>query len=296
MSNTVNYATLFAQDLKQKYQRELRTAGLMTPNVQFIGAKTIKIPFISVGGYKMHGRNGGFNRQDVSNDWQTKTLGFDRDVEFFVDTMDVDESNQALTAANVTNTFLTEQAIPETDAYNISKVFTDYVALGGAVDTAALTAANILAKFDDVMSQMDEDSVPEEGRLMYVTPAIKKLLKEAAGLSRSINVGNNADTAIKRVINQLDNVNIVDVPSARMKSLFDFTNGWVPAATARQINMMIVHPSAVIAANKHSYIRLWPEGSHTQGDGWLYQNRKYGDLWLLDNRTEGVYINAVAGT
>lgn len=294
MANTVNYATQFAAELVQKYARELKTAGLTTQNVTFLGARTIRIPFVTVGGYKMHGRNGGFNRQNVSNDWQTKTLGFDRDVEFFVDEMDVDESNQALTAANVTNVFLQEQAIPETDAYRVSKLYADFTGLSGVVDTAALTAANILTKFDDVTSQMNDDSVPEEGRLMYVTPDVAKILKAAAGISRSLNVGNNADTAIKRAITALDNTEIIEVPSARMKTVYDFTDGFTPGIGAKQINMILLHPSAVIACDKHSYIRLWPEGAHTQGDGWLYQNRKYGDLWLLDNRIEGVYINAEA--
>lgn len=294
MANTVNYATQFAAELVQKYSRELKTAGLTTQNVTFLGARTIRIPFVTVGGYKMHGRNGGFNRQNVSNDWQTKTLGFDRDVEFFVDEMDVDESNQALTAANVTNVFVQEQAIPETDAYRISKLYSEFIALSGTVDNTALTAANILTTFDNFSSKMNDDSVPEEGRLMYVTPDIAKLLKEATGISRSLNVGNNADNAIKRAITALDNTAIIEVPSARMKTVYDFTDGFTPGTGAKQINMILVHPSAVIACDKHSYIRLWPEGSHTQGDGWLYQNRKYGDLWLLDNRTEGVYINAQA--
>lgn len=294
MPNTVNYATLFAKDLVQKYTRELRTAGLTTQNVVFLGGNTIRLPFVSVGGYKMHGRNGGFNRQNVTNDWQTKTLSFDRDVEFFVDAMDVDETNQALTAANVTNVFLTEQAIPETDSYRLSKVYSDFGSLGGTVDSTAITKDNILGIWDTVQQKMTDAQVPDGERLVYVTPAIMKCLKEAAGLSRSLNVGNSGDTAINRVISALDNNQIIEVPSIRMKSAYNFTDGCVPATGAKQINMMVVHPSAVIACDKHSYIRLWPEGSHTQGDGWLYQNRKYGDLWLLNNRVDGVYINADA--
>ena len=293
MPNIVNYATQFESDLVQKYQRELLTSALTTNQVRFIDAKTIKIPYINVGGYKMHGRNGGFNRQNVSNDWMTKELGFDRDVEFFVDTMDVDESNQALTAANVTNTFLSEQAIPETDAYRISKVYADYVDLGGTIDNTAITKDNVLGLWDDIQEKMTEANVPD-GRIIYATPAVMKSIKEATGLSRSLNVGNGGDTAINRTITALDNATIIEVPSIRMKSVYDFSDGWTPGTGAKQINMIVVAPSAVIACDKHSYIRLWPEGTHTEGDGWLYQNRKYGDLFLIDNRIDGVYINADA--
>jgi hypothetical protein len=58
--------------------------------------------------------------------------------------------------------------------------------------------------------------------------------------------------------------------------------------------MILVHPSSVIACDKHSYIRLWAPGTHTQGDGYLYQNRKYGDLFVLDTRKDGIAINTDA--
>jgi len=288
MPNTVNYATRFERDLMQKYTRELATAGLTTQNVRFIDSKTIKIPFISMDGYKDHSRNGGFNAGNITNDNQIFTLAFDRDIEFFVDTMDVDESNQVLTAANVTNTFVTEKAIPETDAYRISKLYTDFVSveIGGVQDVTVITSANILTTFDKFMQEMDEDEVPEDGRIMYITPAISTLLKSA--INRTMSTG---DTNLSRVITSLENVQLKKVPSGRMKSAYNFTTGFVPAVGADQINMLLVHPKSVIACDKHSYIRLWAEGTHTKGDGWLYQNRKYGDLFVVKNRKQGIKVN-----
>lgn len=81
---------------------------MTTEKVKFVNANTVKLPFIEMAGYKDHSRNGGFNRQSVKNDWQTFVLKHDRDVEFFVDKMDVDESNLTLAAANVTNEFETQ--------------------------------------------------------------------------------------------------------------------------------------------------------------------------------------------
>lgn len=292
MPNIVNYATVFESQLRQKYTQELLTDGLTTQRVTFINANTIKLPYILVGGYKDHSRNGGFNRQSVENRWMTKTLDFDRDVEFYVDAMDVDEANQTLAAANTTNVFLTEKAIPETDAYRISKLYADYAALGGTVDTTALTVANILTTFDGWMQQMDEDEVPVDGRILYVTPAVNTLIKTANNVTRMIDV--SKQNGLDRRIRSLDEVTIRQVPSGRMKTAYDFTDGFVPAVGAKQINMIMAHPSAVIACDKHAYIRLWAPGTHTQGDGYLYQNRKYGDLFVLDTRIKGIRINAAA--
>lgn len=299
MANLINYATQFMADIMQKYTRELLTSDLTTQNVTFLNANTIKIPFLAVGGYKNHSRAGGFNAQDVTKKDMIKTLAFDRDVELFVDSMDVDESNQTVSAANVTNVFITEHAIPETDAYRLSKLYADFVASGednpaGVVDNTAITTENVLQIFDGYMTAMDDDEVPQDGRILYVTPAVADAIKNAKGVSRSIDSGNAADTAINRVINALDNVKIVKVPSGRMKTAYDFSDGFKAGVAAKQMNMILVHPRSVIACDKHSYIRLWPEGTHTKGDGWLYQNRKYGDLFVIDNRKNGIKINVEA--
>lgn len=289
MPNTVNYATRFEQELKQKYTRELLSADLTTQNITFVGANKVKIPYVTVSGYKDHGRNGGFNRGTVENQFMEKTLVFDRDVEFFVDSMDVDETNQALSAANITNTFVTEKAIPETDAYRFSKLYTEFTELGGTASTEALTTATVLDMFDTLMEEMDEDEVPEDGRILYVTPSMYTLIKQAEKIVRNLDV--TRDAVINRHIRSLDDVQIKRIPSGRMKTAYDFTEGYVPATTAKQMNMILVHPQSVIAADKHSYINLWAPCSHTQGDGYLYQNRKYGDLFVIDTRVDGIKIN-----
>ena len=291
MSNSVNYATLFATDLAQKYSRELLTSGLTTEGVNFFGGNTVKLPFLSLRGYKNHSRDGGFNRQAVTNNNLTKVLAHDRDVEFFVDAMDVDETNQVLACVNLTNVFETEHAIPETDAYRLSKIHQDFTANGGVVDARQLTRENVLTIFDEYMQAMDEEEVPQEGRILYVTPAVNKLLSQSNELSRIMSVI-DADGDVKRGIRMLDEVQVVVVPQSRMRSAYDFSDGFVPVANAAQIHMLLVHPSSVVAVNKHSYIKMWAPGTHTNGDGYLYQNRQYGDLFVIDTRLGGIAINA----
>lgn len=290
--NTVNYATQFAPDIMQKYTRELLSADLTTQNINFVRANEIKIPFVTMSGYKDHSRNGGFNEGTVENDDMTKKLDFDRDIEFFVDTMDVDETNHALSAANITNTFITEKAIPETDCYRFSKLYTDLIALGGVASQEATTAANILDWLDTQMEEMDDDEVPAEGRILYLIPSKYKLIKQAEQILRNLVVTKSA--TVNRNITNLDDVIIKKIPSARMKTAYNFTDGYAPAATAKQMDMILVHPKSVLATDKHAYIKLWAPGTHTKGDGYLYQNRKYGDLFVVDNRMEGIKINLSA--
>ena len=293
MSNVINYAEQFSQFLVQKYEAESRSYGLLqsNPQVQWINAKTIKLPVISLTGYKDHDRNRlAFNTGSLENKWEPKTLSFDRDVEFFIDAMDVDETNIVASVANIQSVFETEQAIPESDAYRFSKLYADFVTYGGTVDTTALTTANILEWFDTEMSKMDDAGVYEEGRLLYVTPAVHKILKEAEGLTRMLNVNPN-NGSIYRNVHQLDDVEIIRVPSARFKTAYDFTEGFTP--TGEQINAILVHPSAVVARERYDYIKMFAPGSDSRvGSSYVYQNRKYQDLFVLEQRVPGIAINA----
>lgn len=295
MANTVNYVEQFRTQLEQKYARELVSGDLGNNGATFVGTKTIKIPRLTLGGYSEHSRAGGWSRKDLSNTWEVKTLEHDRDVEFYVDSMDVDETNQILSAGNITNQFEEEQAIPELDAYRFSKIFSEYTTtFGQTADTTVLTEANVLAIFDQLMEEMDDEGVPMDGRILYVSAQVNTMIKRAEEISRTIVVDGNNNNVINRGVRALDDVTIKTVPKARFMTQYDFTDGFTPAVGAKNINMILVHPRSVIAVDKHSAIYLWAPGTHTTGDGYLYQNRRYGDLFLIENKVTGVKMNVEA--
>ena len=298
MANTINYAEQFSQFLVQKYEADQRSYGLTqsNPQVQWLNAKTIKLPVITLTGYKDHTRSIGFNAGNLTNTWEAKTLAFDRDVEFFVDAMDVDETNMVASVANIQTVFEEEQAIPETDAYRFSKLFYEFVKKGGTVNTTTLTTANFLDWFDTAMCDMDDAGVPEEGRLLYLTPAKYKVAKNAQGITRMMSLNPNSGT-VNRKVWDLDDVQLIKVPSARMKTAYDFTTGFTPATSAGQINCIAVHPNSVVARERYAYIKMFAPGTDSRtGDGYIYQNRKYGDLFVLDQRLDGIAINADKAT
>lgn len=294
-----DYAELFAQQLAQKYSREMVSNDLTLSNqgIKFLNAQTIKIPRLTVSGYKDHSRGSmGFNTGTVANDWEPKKLTHDRDIEIPIDPMDIDETNLVVEMANIQNVFEEEQAIPEKDSYRFSKLYAEaktYKTAGAVIDNTVLTAANILDWFDEQMAVMDDKSVPQEGRILYVTSAINRLLKNADGITRTINAG--AAGVIDRRVHGLDDVVIKTVPSARFKTKYDFTDGCVPAAAAKQINMMLVHPSCVISRDKYAYMKLFTPGSDSRtADKYVYQNRYYTDTFLIERKSCGIAINAEA--
>lgn len=290
----VNYAEQYQQALQQRFSQGLAFNELYsTPNnrnIKWVNAKTIQIPRITVGGFVDVNRDvvTGFTRR-ADNDWETKTLQHDREFQTLVDPVDVDETNMALSIANITRVFNDEQKIPEMDKYAASKLFSEFTGLGGTPLTTALSAENVLSVFDDMMVRMDEAEVPQDGRILYVTPEVNKLLKQAQELQR-MNILSNSQSAINRNIYSLDDVTIKRVPSVRMKTAYNFTDGAVVDETAQQINMILVHPAAVLTPQKYEFVSLDAPTAKTGGK-YLYYERKYWDLFLLEKKADGVQIH-----
>lgn len=291
-----DYAELFTRQLAQKYERELVSYDLTLSNqgIKFLNAQTIKIPRLTVSGYKDHNRTSiGFNTGSVSNDWEPKKLQHDRDIEIPIDPMDVDETNLVAEMANIQNVFEEEQAIPEKDSYRFSKLLTEattYASDGATVDETVLTKANILEWFDEQMAHMDDSSVPQDGRLLYLTSTMQKLFKEAEGITRTMSVG--AAGVINRNVHSVDDVTMKLVPSGRFKTKYNFTDGCVPAAGAKQMNMILVHPSCVISRDKYAYMKVFTPGTDSRtADKYIYQNRYYTDTFLIQRKACGLAIN-----
>ena len=295
----LNYAEKYERALAQAYPNVLHFSELhASPNnalYKFLDAKTIKIPFLTTTGRKDVNRDnidGVFARNVDKND-QTLTMKFYREWSTLIDPADMDETNQVLTITNATKVFNETQKFPEKDAYLISKIYGDFTTAGGTANTTVLTAANVLSVFDDLMTEMDEKNVPAMGRILYCTPVVKKLLKSADGISRSIRVDGSNDETINRVVSRLDEVKLVSVPSVLMKTKYTFTNGYAVDVEAKQINMLLIHPTTVITPEKYEFAGTEAPSAHTKGD-YLYYEKSYEDVFIINQRLAGIAFNVEA--
>lgn len=198
-----------------------------------------------------------------------------------------------LTIQNATQVFNETQKFPEKDAYTISKIYADWVAEGKTADTTPLTVDNILAVFDKMMEGMDEALVPSQGRILYVTPAVKTLLKSASNIGLSKSVEHQAN--INRVVDRLDEVRLITVPSFLMKTAYDFTTGFAPSGSAKQVNLFLVHPSAILTPNKYAFVGMQAPAAGTKGD-YIYYEKEYSDVFILNNRTGAIAFNITDDT
>lgn len=292
----VNYAQMYGQALQQKFSQGLYFSELYnTPNnaiIRWVNAKTIQIPRITVGGYVDVDRDvvGTFTRR-ADNDWEPKTLEHDREFKTLVDPQDIDETNLALSIANITRVFNDEEKIPEMDKYAASKLYTEFTDFGGQVISDSIDASNVLQLFDEFMEEMDDAEVPQDGRILYVNPKVNTMLKQADQIQRQLDVSTNTGS-IRRNIRSLDEVQIKSVPSSRIKTAYDFTDGAVP--DGNQINMILIHPQAVITPHKYDFVDL-DEPSANTGGKYLYYERAYWDLFAIEKKVPGIKMHVAAG-
>ena len=291
----LNYATKYERALAQAYPNVLHFSELhQSANnslYKFLDAKTVKIPFLTTSGRKNVNRdaiNGAFARNVDKND-QTLTMSFYREWSTLIDPADMDETNQTVTITNATKVFNETQKFPEKDAYLVSKIYKDWVEAGKTADTTALDVSNVLTVFDNLMEKMDEALVPATGRVLYITPAVNKILKNAQGISRSISVQSN-NGVIDRGVSRLDEVKLVVVPSLLMKTDYTFDDGYAVAEDAGQINMFLVHPTAVITPEKYEFAGTETPSAHTKGD-YLYYEKSYEDVFIINKRIAGIEFN-----
>lgn len=296
-----NYAAQYAQELANAYPY-LSYFGEVwgAPNnakyrPSLDNAKTVFIPSMSVSGAKAVDRDhitGQFSR-NFNNSYEAKTLMMDREWDTIVDPLDISETNDVVTIANITKTFNEFQKVPEMDAYAVSKLAGFADAFGG-VDSTALSSANILTTWDNYLAYMTDQRVNRDRLFVHVTPNTYKLLKQAAGISRFIEVSNGIQ-AVDRNVAKLDGVTIVETPSDMMFDSYDFTDGWVKAAGASQVNMLFVDPLALIAPVVYDTSMLTPPSAVTKGK-YVYYERYYYDVFNLLQRQAGFFANKSAPT
>ena len=301
----INYAAQYAQALAQAYPYALNFGALYATenNGRYrMGedGKTIYIPSISTTGRVAASRDTiATATRNYDNAWEPKVLSNQRKWSTLVHPKDIDQTNEVASIQNITQVFNEEQKFPEMDAYCVSRLYAQWSTsdtgagyTGRTANTTALTAENVLTVFDQLMLNMDNARVPANGRILYCTFEVQTLLKEAAGITRSFDVQRGGNK-INRAVSRIEEVQIIGVPATLMKTKYVFTAGGVPASDAAQINMFLVHPSAVITPVSYQFSQLDPPSAVTEGK-YIYYEESFEDVFILNKKADALQFNVTA--
>ena len=296
---TVNYAEAYSRELANAYPYVLYSGALWNSEnrkkYKVVDAKTIKRPILSTKGRTNGDRSkiGDFS-QNFSNEWETKTLTNHRQWQTLVHPQDVDQTNQVATIRNITKTMNEEHKFSELDVMMFSTIYSLRNAQKAiTAETTELTAANILTKFDSMMDAMDEALVPVSGRILYCDTYTKTLIDTAITIVR-----NNGDKKLARSVSRLEEVDIVSVPTALFKTEYTFNDGktegqkdggFTAKSTAKDIAMILLHPSAILPIVSYSFAQLQPPSALSQGK-YVYFEESFEDVFILNKRVDAIQI------
>ena len=296
---TVNYAEAYSRELANAYPYVLYSGALWsnenTRKYKVVDAKSVKIPLLSTGGRVDGDRTkiGDFS-QNFSNDWETKTLKNHRIWQTLVHPQDVNQTNMVASISNITKVMNETQKFPELDAMMFSTIYSLRNAQKAiTAETAELTVSTVLTKFDAMMDAMDEALVPVSGRVLYCDTYTKTLIDNAITIVR-----NNGDKKLARNVSRLEEVDIVSVPTSLFKTEYTFNDGktsgqtdggFVAKSTAKDIAMILLHPSAILPIVSYSFAQLQPPSALSQGK-YVYFEESFEDVFILNKRVDAIQI------
>lgn len=306
MAAALNYAQKYQQALANAFPYSLYFGELWNQtgqgNYRWVDEKTIQIPRLTTTGRVNADRDTiATATRNYDNSWETKTLENQRKWSTLVHPKDIDQTNQVASIVNITKTFNEFQKFPEMDAYLISKLYSRWTTAVGtegytahAADETSLGATTVegdkvLEVFDKFMLGMDNKRVPLTGRLLYVTNEVKSALKSVASIQKRWNVQESGN-GINRAVETIDGVKVKAVPAELMKTIYDFSTGWKPSASADQINMFMVHPAAIITPISYTFSQLQEPSALSEGK-YVYYEESFEDAFILNNLADALQFN-----
>jgi hypothetical protein len=287
----LNYAEAYSQALAQAFPYVLNYGALYaTPNNGRYrmgqDGKTVYIPRLSTTGRVDANRNTiGTAARNFDNSWEPKTLSNERKWGTLVHPMDIQQTNMVASIQNITQTFNEEKKFPEMDAYLISKLYQDWIAIGKTALTGTLDETNVLG----YMSQMllaSKNARSPQGSIFYVTYEVQELIATAMKAIAKVDINSNTGT-VALDVDRFRGHQVIGVPAELMMSLYDFTEGWAPGVGAQQIHMFLVHPVAVITPTSYLFSQLDAPSALTEGK-WVYYEEAHEDAFILNNKADAL--------
>ena len=287
MANTIALAKNYTSILDEVYCNASVTADLTSDNTMVragANANEIIYPQISVSGLGDYSRNSGYTNGSVNLEWKTAKFNYDRGTKISVDVMDNEESRDiAFTMAGAE--LMRTKVAPEADAF-VFATLAGTAGISKATPATYADATEFLSALIEAKNKMDEDEVPEEGRILYATPTLMNGVM-ALDTTKSREILNSFTVKKK-------------VPQSRFYTAIDLLDGKSPSEEAghykkategKDINFMIVHKPAVIKFDKHTVSDIIPASANPSADADIAKYRKYGIVDVFKNKVAGIYMS-----
>lgn len=296
MANSITLFKNYISLLDEVYKENAKTSvldGDMSLVHAGSNAHEIVIPKISMDGLGDYSRNGGYVDGDVVLTNETVAFNYDRGRAFTVDAMD-NEETAGVAFGKLSSEFIRTKVVPEMDAFR----FATYAGTTGISKVSAgatlSTGADVITALRAATTKMDEDEVPTEDRVLFITPTLHGLIQDMD------------TTKSREVMSRFSSV--VLVPQSRFYTaitLYDGKTdtssqdsgvnqkpgGYVKASAGKDINFMVIHKPAVLQYTKHTVSKVITPDENQTADAYKFPYRAYGLADVYENKVAGIYLH-----
>ena len=267
--NNVELATIYLPLLDEVYKSEAKTSILDGDEVVVQKGQhgEIKIAKLDMDGLGDFTRNSGYTKGSTKLIWESIKYDKERSQELRVDRLDNEES-LGIMFSKLSSEFIRTKVIPETDAARFAKIAsTDDIS---KVAEAIEDTATLIAALRASANKMDEDEVPEENRILFITPTLLGLIDD---------LDTNKSKKILERFSQ-----IIKVPQNRFYTAVTLNDG-------NNINLLCAEKSAVVTALEQ-FIKYFAPDQDQNGDDHVFDYRN-NNLYahIYENKKAGIYLS-----
>lgn len=295
MANNIGYAQKYSPELDKMITQEAKT-GFFADNVfkaKFVGAKTVQIPEISLGGLGDYDRAEGYSKGDVNLTFKDYTLTKDRSKQMTIDAQEADESGVPDLVGKLVGEYTRTIVNPEIDAYVLSKLagIAASTENGKTANTKTYAAANAVADLLATINNVEAANGYNNAELVaFVDPVMNAAIMTSDELKRSITVSEFKQGEVNMQVKKLNGCAIIPVSAERMHTVLTFTeNGFAPGSGDKTIKAVVLPKAAASLVKKVDKVNVLTPDEVEDMDAYKVNFRLYYDCFVKKSHLNTVH-------
>ncbi len=272
-----NYSAAHLKVLDERYHLKSKTDLIVNKGIRldFNGKNSVTIYNVDVvaeNDYVRSGTNRFGALVELGTGTQTFTLSQDKAFTFTIDRGNYEDSQMVTEVAKAVKRQQDEVSTPATDIYRLGVLSAYAIAnTQGVIGGTAVAYNTIYQLILAQQAAMSEAKVPEDGRVLFITPTNYNLLKRDPEFIKDCDT--SAKDLKKGIVGEVDGLTIVKLPSSYFVAKFEF---------------LIVKDDLLVSPMKFNSVRVLDD---VQGiDGWVAEGRRYYDAFVPTQKAVGLRV------